>query len=82
MNNPKEKKYAGPFRRCPSCGWIENHRCENRHERLGRCLRHNGHTGPHYFANMATKLQDPTFFDALQDPATVIYFPYPEKVKK
>jgi hypothetical protein len=58
------------------CGAVITVRCEAWHNRLGRCLRHSNHTGPHYFAAKSIQA-DPTFWEALQDPWTVVYFPKP-----
>lgn len=77
MRENKRKKSDKPL--CPACGAVITVRCEAWHNRLGRCLRHSYHTGPHYFAAKSQQ-QDPTFWDALQDPWTVVYFPEPEKL--
>lgn len=60
--------------RCPKCGWIKHYRCESRHKKMGRCLRHENHTGPHYYANMMLKKEDPRLWKALQDPLSVVHF--------
>ena len=78
MRENKRKKISNkPI--CPACGAVITVRCETWHNRLGRCLRHSNHTGPHYFAAKSIQ-DDPTFWEALQDPWSVVYFPKPEKV--
>ena len=78
MRENKRKKLSNkPI--CPACGAVITVRCETWHNRLGRCLRHSNHTGPHYFAAKSIQ-DDPTFWEALQDPWSVVYFPKPEKV--
>jgi hypothetical protein len=75
MRENKRKKISNkPI--CPTCGAVITVRCEAWHNRLGRCLRHSNHTGPHYFAAKSIQA-DPTFWEALQDPWTVVYFPKP-----
>jgi hypothetical protein len=75
MRENKRKKISNkPI--CPMCGAVITVRCEAWHNRLGRCLRHSNHTGPHYFAAKSIQA-DPTFWEALQDPWTVVYFPKP-----
>ena len=78
MRENKEKKYQ-ISRPCPACGAVITVRCEAWHNRLGRCLRHSNHTGPHYFAAKSIQA-DPTFWEALQDPWTVVYFPKPDEL--
>jgi hypothetical protein len=78
MRENKRKKLSNkPI--CPACGAVITVRCETWHNRLGRCLRHSNHTGPHYFAAKSIQ-DDPTFWEALQDPWSVVYFPEPEKI--
>jgi hypothetical protein len=78
MRENKRKKLSNkPI--CPACGAVITVRCETWHNRLGRCLRHSNHTGPHYFAAKSIQ-DDPTFWEALQDPWSVVYFPKPEKI--
>jgi len=72
--NKRKKKSNKPT--CPACGAVITVRCEAWHNRLGRCLRHSHHTGPHYFAAKSIQ-DDPIFWEALQDPWTVVYFPKP-----
>ena len=75
MRENKRKKISNKPT-CPACGAVITVRCEAWHNRLGRCLRHSSHTGPHYFAAKSIQ-DDPTFWEALQDPWTVVYFPKP-----
>jgi hypothetical protein len=75
MRENKRKKISNKPT-CPTCGAVITVRCEAWHNRLGRCLRHSHHTGPHYFAAKSIQ-DDPTFWEALQDPWTVVYFPKP-----
>jgi transcription elongation factor Elf1 len=78
MRENKRKKLSNKPT-CPACGAVITVRCETWHNRPGRCLRHSNHTGPHYFAAKSIQ-DDPTFWEALQDPWSVVYFPEPEKV--
>jgi hypothetical protein len=75
MRENKRKKISNKPT-CPACGAVITVRCEAWHNRLGRCLRHSHHTGPHYFAAKSIQ-DDPIFWEALQDPWTVVYFPKP-----
>lgn len=52
-------------------------RCSSMHKKLGRCLRQASHMGPHYYANLSLKKLDPNFWDALQDPFSVVFFKKP-----
>ncbi len=83
IKDTKEDRVERVFKlkRCPRCGFIRDYRCEKKDKNLSRCLRHIGHSGPHYFANMITKKEDPVFWEVLQNEFSVIYFPEPEKVR-